>query len=113
MAVFERKAFLLRTLVDERHWQPDEGRRLRYRVGYMEEGAVDRRVHRHDQTLTAGRGLNLEFLRLEGVEAEIIRGMQTCSVFLALERGKEPALGRGRTDDTPRSISLRNGADLF
>ena len=28
MAVFERKASVLRTLVDEQHWKPDESRRL-------------------------------------------------------------------------------------
>jgi glycosyltransferase involved in cell wall biosynthesis len=44
---------------------------------------------------TAGRGLNLEFLQLEGVEADIIRGMQTCSVFLALNVGKSPLWGEG------------------
>jgi glycosyltransferase involved in cell wall biosynthesis len=44
---------------------------------------------------TAGQGLNLEFLRLEGIEAEIIRGMQTCSVFLALNVGKSPLWGEG------------------
>ncbi|MGA7901268.1 MAG: glycosyltransferase family 4 protein [Terrimicrobiaceae bacterium] len=95
MAVFERKAFLLRTLVDERHWQPDESRRLPYRVGYMEEGPLTGGFIDTIKRRTAGRGLNLEFLRLEGIEAEIIRGMQTCSVFLALNVGKSPLWGEG------------------
>ena len=95
MAVFERGAFLLRTLVDERHWQPDEQRRLPHRVGYMDEGPLTGVFIDTIKRITVGKGLNLEFLRLEGVEAEIIRGMQSCSVFLALNVGKSPLWGEG------------------
>ena len=95
MAVFERRASLLRTLVDERHWQPDEPRRLPHRVGYMDEGPLTGVFIETIRRIVAEKGLNLEFLRLEGVEAEIIRGMQTCSVFLALNVGKSPLWGEG------------------
>jgi glycosyltransferase involved in cell wall biosynthesis len=95
MAVFERRASVLRTLVDERHWQPDPDRRLTYRVGYMDEGPLTGAFIDVIRCFTAGRGLDLEFLRLEGIEAEIIRGMQTCSVFLALNVGKSPLWGEG------------------
>jgi glycosyl transferase family 1 len=95
MAVFERKAFLLRTLVDERHWKADEERRLANRVGYMNEGPLTGAFIDTIKPITAERGLNLEFLQLEGIEAEIIRGMQTCSVFLALNVGKSPLWGEG------------------
>ena len=95
MAVFERQASLLRTLVDEKHWQPDEPRRLPYRVGYMEEGKLTDPFLGTIKAVTLERGLDLEFVRLEGVEAEIIRGMQTCSVFLALNVGKSPLWGEG------------------
>ena len=40
MALFERRASLLRTLVDETHWKPDEARRRLHRVGYMDEGSL-------------------------------------------------------------------------
>jgi Glycosyl transferases group 1 len=95
MAVFERRASLLRTLVDERHWQPDEERRLSHRIGYMHEGPLTGAFMETIKRFTTERGLHLEFLRLEGVEAEIIRGMQTCSVFLALNVGKSPLWGEG------------------
>jgi hypothetical protein len=95
MAVFERGASLLRTLVDERHWQPDEQRRLPHRVGYMDEGPLTGVFIETIKRITGEKGLNLEFLRLEGVEAEIIRGMQTCLVFLALNVGKSPLWGEG------------------
>ncbi|HEY5769138.1 MAG TPA: glycosyltransferase [Terrimicrobium sp.] len=95
MAVFERRASLLRTLVDEKHWRPDESRRVPHRVGYMDEGPLTEvfieTIRRH----TVEKGLHLEFWRLEGVETEIIRGMQTCSVFLALNVGKSPLWGEG------------------
>jgi hypothetical protein len=95
MAVFERKASLLRTLVDEQHWKPDEERRLLYRVGYMNEGPLTGPFIDTIKRFTAERGLNLEFFQLEGIEPEIIRGMQTCSVFLALNVGKSPLWGEG------------------
>ncbi len=95
MAVFERRASLLRTLVDERHWQPDEPSRLSHRIGYMDEGPLTGAFVETIKRITAEQGLDLEFLRLEGVEAEVIRGMQTCSVFLALNVGKSPLWGEG------------------
>jgi hypothetical protein len=95
MAIFERRASLLRTLVDEKHWKPDESRRLLYRVGYMDEGALTAQFIETIKGITSSKGLELEFFRLRGVEAEIISGMQTCSVFLALNVGKSPLWGEG------------------
>jgi hypothetical protein len=95
MAIFERRAFLLRTLVDEKHWKPDEAHRQRDRVGYMDEGSLTTTFIDTISTLTRSRGLELDFFRLAGVEADIIKGMQTCSVFLALNVGKSPLWGEG------------------
>jgi glycosyltransferase involved in cell wall biosynthesis len=95
MAIFERRASLLRTLVDEQHWKPAEERRKRDRVGYMDEGSLTATFIDTIRSLTRSRGLQLEFFRLAGVEADIIKGMQTCSVFLALNVGKSPLWGEG------------------
>jgi hypothetical protein len=95
MAIFESRASLLRTLVDENHWKPDEARRRLYRVGYMDEGSLTVPFVETIKHITLSKGLELEFLRLEGVEAEIISGMQTCSIFLALNVGKSPLWGEG------------------
>jgi hypothetical protein len=95
MAIFERRASLLRTLVDEKHWKPDEARRKRDRVGYMDEGLLTASFIETISSLTRSKGLELEFFRLAGVEADIIKGMQTCSVFLALNVGKSPLWGEG------------------
>jgi Glycosyl transferases group 1 len=95
MAIFERRASLLRTLVDEKHWKPDEAHRQRDRVGYMDEGSLTATFIDTISSLTRSRGLELDFFRLAGVEADIIKGMQTCSVFLALNVGKSPLWGEG------------------
>jgi Glycosyl transferases group 1 len=95
MAIFERRASLLRTLVDDKHWKPDEVQRKQDRVGYMDEGSLTATFVDTIRSLTRSRGLELEFIRLAGVEADIIKGMQTCSVFLALNVGKSPLWGEG------------------
>jgi hypothetical protein len=95
MAIFERRASLLRTLVDDKHWKPDEVQRKRDRVGYMDEGSLTATFVDTIRSLTRSRGLELEFIRLAGVEADIIKGMQTCSIFLALNVGKSPLWGEG------------------
>ncbi|HEU4678194.1 MAG TPA: glycosyltransferase family 4 protein [Terrimicrobiaceae bacterium] len=95
MAIFERRTSLLRTLVDEKHWKPDEARRKIHRVGYMNEGNLTSTFIETIKRITEANGLPLEFFRLEGVEAEIISGMQTCAVFLAMNVGKSPLWGEG------------------
>jgi hypothetical protein len=95
MAIFERRTSLLRTLVDEKHWKPDEARRKVHRVGYMDEGNLTPTFIETIKRITESKGLSLEFFRLEGVEAEIIGGMQTCAVFLAMNVGKSPLWGEG------------------
>jgi glycosyltransferase involved in cell wall biosynthesis len=86
---------LLRTLVDERHWKPDQARRKLHRVGYMNEGSLTPAFIETIKRITESYGLTLEFFRLEGLETEIISGMQTCAVFLALNVGKSPLWGEG------------------
>jgi glycosyltransferase involved in cell wall biosynthesis len=95
MAIFERRTSLLRTLVDEKHWKPDEARRQLHRVGYMDEGSLTLTFLESIKRITSAKGFELDFFRLEGVEAEIVRGMQTCSTFLVLNVGKSPLWGEG------------------
>jgi hypothetical protein len=94
-AVFETPATLLRQLVDERHWKPDDAKRRRDRVGYFDEGPHAEEYIRIIRERTALEGLRLEFVRLQGVEREIIDQMQQCAVFLALNIGKSPLWGEG------------------
>lgn len=89
-AVFAREAAILRQLVDERHWRPDPGRRIRHRVGYFDEGSHGEEYIGTIRGITAARGLDLEFFQLRGPESDIISQMQTCAVFLALNIGKSP-----------------------
>lgn len=90
MAVFGREAALLRQLVDDRYWKPDEARRVAHRVGYFDEGEHTGPYLETIKRITAAAGLELEFHQLRGVETEIIEQMQTCGVFLALNIGKSP-----------------------
>jgi len=94
-AVFETPALLLRQLIDEEYWKPDPSRRVPVRVGYFDEGEHGAEFVRRIGELTEAAGLKLEFLRLEGVEKEIISAMQTCGTFLALNVGKSPLWGEG------------------
>lgn len=93
--IFETSAMLLRQLVDERHWKPDDSKRRRNRVGYFDEGRHTEEYIRIIGERTASEGLRLEFVRLQGVEREIIDQMQQCAVFLALNIGKSPLWGEG------------------
>jgi glycosyltransferase involved in cell wall biosynthesis len=95
MAIFERRTSLLRNLLDEKYWKPDDAVRKPYRVGYMDEGPLTDPFVDTIKRVTLAAELELEFFRLEGIEAEIIRGMQTCSIFLALNVGKSPLWGEG------------------
>jgi Glycosyl transferases group 1 len=94
-AVFEQEAAILRQLVDEKYWKPDESRRQRLRVGYFDEGEHGAEYIRRICERTAASGLTLDFFRLQGAEPEIISQMQTCAVFLALNIGKSPLWGEG------------------
>lgn len=94
-ATFGEPALLLRQLVDEKFWQPDESRRVAGRVGYFDEGEHGERFVGEIRERTKAAGLNLEFHRLAGVEKEIIAQMQTCGTFLALNVGKSPLWGEG------------------
>lgn len=94
-ATFGTPALLLRQLVDEKHWQPDESRRVPHRVGYFDEGDHGEKFIAEIRERTKSVGLTLEFHRLQGVEREIIAQMQTCGTFLALNVGKSPLWGEG------------------
>ena len=94
-ATFGQPAAVLRQLVDEKHWQPDEARRIVRRVGYFDEGEHGEGFIAKMREITAAAGLGLEFHRLVGVEKEIIAQMQTCGTFLALNTGKSPLWGEG------------------
>lgn len=94
-AVFEQESAVLRQLVDEKYWQPDEKRRQSLRVGYFDEGEHGGEYIRCIQERTRAGGLELDFHQLEGDETVIISEMQTCAVFLALNIGKSPLWGEG------------------
>lgn len=94
-AVFGQPAVLLRQLVDEKHWRPDESRRVPERIGYFDEGEHGERFLAAVRERLVAAGIQPEFHMLVGNEAEIIAQMQTCGVFIALNTGKSPLWGEG------------------
>ena len=104
-AVFGAPAALLRQLVDEKHWRPDEARRIPQRVGYFDEGEHGEKFIAEISHITGAAGLGLEFHRLQGVEREIIAQMQTCGTLLVLNVGKSPLWGEGGPMTTQEAMA--------
>lgn len=94
-ATFGTPAMVLRQLVDEKHWRPDESRRVPGRIGYFDEGEHSERFIAAVRERLSSEGCKPEFLMLRGDEKEIIAQMQTCGVFIALNVGKSPLWGEG------------------
>ena len=93
--MFGEESLLLRQLVDEKYWQPDESRRAANRVGYFDEGEHGEKFVTEIKRHLFASGLPLEFLLLAGSEKEIIAQMQTCGAFVALNTGKSLLWGEG------------------
>jgi glycosyltransferase involved in cell wall biosynthesis len=104
-ATFGQPALLLRQLVDECHWQPDEQKRVPMRVGYFDEGEHGEKFIAGIRERTCAAGFELEFHLLRGVEKEIIGQMQACGTFLALNVGKSPLWGEGGPMTTQEAMA--------
>lgn len=94
-ATFGTEALVLRQLVDEAHWYPDESRRIPDRIGYFDEGEHTAAFLAEVRRRLVAAGFRPELHELRGDENAIITQMQTCSVFLALNVGKSPLWGEG------------------
>lgn len=95
MEVFDRPCGLLRTLVDEKYWHPDEAKRVPNRVGYMDEGPHTAALIEQTRAQCKAAGLQIDFVELRGDEPAIRDGMQSCEVFLVTNPGKSPIWGEG------------------
>ncbi len=95
MAYFSRPSTLLPNLVDDSLWTPNETKRKLLQVGYMDEGPHTQSYLNLIRDITLSQGLNLEFIQLKGPETDILAGMQSCSVFLTMNLGKDPLWGEG------------------
>ena len=93
MAVFERRASLLRTLVDERYWQPDEQRRLPQRIGYMDEGPLTGVFIETIKRITVEKGLESGVFATRGSRDRNHSRHAILFGFSRIERGKKPAVG--------------------
>ena len=105
MAHFEKPCINLPLLIDESLWSPDASLRKPRRVGYMDEGSLTSGYIQAIRDSAASAGLDLEFYRLYGMEADILAGMRTCEVFLGMNVGKDPLWGEGCPLSTLESLS--------
>ena len=76
---------------DEDFWKPNSTVRKSNRVGYMAENDTDRDHVKIIQNLCP----ELEFLSISGNEQTVLNQMQTCDIFMGLNRGKDPVWGEG------------------
>lgn len=100
MAHFERTCTIIPNLIDHELWFDAPDRRVRGRIGYMDEGP-----HTADFIDQAGRllveqGIPHELLKVSGDERACRDLMQTCDLFVNMNIGKDPFWGEG----CPRTI---------
>jgi hypothetical protein len=88
----EKSAMLIPEWSDEDFWKPSPVR-VKDRVGYMAENAADLECLHQIQDKT--KHLNLEFINIVGTEDCVLSQMQTCDIFIGLNRGKHPIYGEG------------------
>ena len=95
MTHFNRPCTILPVIIDESIWFPDGSQRVNNRIGYLDEGPHTSNTIELLRVASQASGLNLEFIELRGDEADIRTGMQKCTVFLGMNRGKDPLWGEG------------------
>jgi hypothetical protein len=100
MAHFAKPCTVIPNLLDGTYWCPDETRRVFNRVGFMDEGEYTGRHVELLQDAANTAGLELEFYLIRGDEQEVLRGMQTCNVFISMNMGKDLLWGEG----CPRTV---------
>ncbi|MFH1457237.1 MAG: glycosyltransferase [Patescibacteria group bacterium] len=98
MANFEKKCLTLPNLIDLHTWQPAELKRQPKKIGYMDEGDHTDEYIQIIKNKT--KGLNLKFQLIQGYEEDILTQMQSCEIFLNLNKGKDDFWGEG----CPRTI---------
>jgi hypothetical protein len=105
MSHFERPCIVIPNLLDESLWFQDEQRRRQGRIGYMYEGAHTEECIRAIREKSNSEGRQHDFLLIRGSEAEVLSGMQSCDVFLAMNVGKDPLWGEGCPRTTIEALS--------
>ncbi len=80
---------------DTAYWTPNDRRRVTGRIGYLDEGDHTETTVRYVQQRCAEAGLTPEFVCIRGDERQVLDAMQTCDLYLGLNRGKHPLFGEG------------------
>jgi glycosyltransferase involved in cell wall biosynthesis len=93
--VLGRSCPVIPCMVDSRHWQPAEEKRVSFRVGYMDEGPHTEALVEAVRARTLADGLTLDFHKIFGDEPKVIAQMQSCEIFLVTNPGKSAIWGEG------------------
>ena len=80
---------------DTEYWKSDLDKQNSHRVGYMIESSETETEIQEIKSICHNNGLDLEFIRISGDEKEIVKQMQSCSIFLGMNHGKDVLWGEG------------------
>jgi hypothetical protein len=89
----DTSAMLIPEWSDEDFWKPNPAVRVKNRAGYMAENSAD--LECLHQIQEKAKHLDLEFINISGTEDQVLSQMQTCDIFIGLNRGKHPIYGEG------------------
>lgn len=95
MAVFGITPHFIREWSDPDYWTPTDNGRVPNRIGYMDEGPHTKHMIARLQTDLIKRGLEVEFVQIQGDEQTVRDQMRTCDVFLGMNAGKSTLWGEG------------------
>jgi glycosyltransferase involved in cell wall biosynthesis len=95
MAHFQHDCTLLPNLVDQSIWFPLPEQRQSHRIGYMDEGSHTDKYLSIIQDTVRSNGLDLQFYKIQGIEADVLASMRSCEVFLTMNIGKDLIWGEG------------------
>lgn len=100
MAYFGRPTTVIPNLIDTSRWKAQAQKKRPKRVGYMNEGSQTTYLVQIIAQAAKKRGVNVELYLIAGDEAVVLAAMQTCTVFVSFNQGKDPLWGEG----CPRTI---------
>jgi hypothetical protein len=106
MANFNRSCTILPNLLDTSIWLPSPSICKANRVGFMNEGFHTKEYINIVKNITKNQGLELEFIQIQGIESEVMAGMQSCEVFLSMNIGKDKLWGEGCPRTVMEALSL-------
>lgn len=108
MAHFKKTPVVIPNLLDTMIWKPNPEERIFNRIGYMNEGDhTQKQIEEINKSLIKS-GYTLDFKLIKGTTEDVLKGIQSCNLFISTNIGKDDLWGEG----CPRTIieALSTGA---